>query len=628
VQRKLTAILSADVVGYSRLMEADEADTIGRLKDLRQRLIDPAITDNNGRIFKLMGDGILVEYGSVVDAVRSGVAIQTAMASAELDLPENRRIVFRIGINLGDVMIDGDDMVGDGVNVAARIQALASPGGVAVSGTVREHIGSKIAVAFEDFGEHSVKNIEKPIRVYMTNPGTAIRPVAAPGKSASAKNAKPSIVVLPFANMSGDPEQEYFSDGITEDIITDLSKVSALAVIARNTAFTFKGKPVRIEQVAKELGVQHVLEGSVRKAGGRVRITAQLIDGATNHHLWAERYDRTLDDIFALQDQISKSIVDALKVRLLPAELETITSRSTDNPQAYQILLMARSFFHSSDDMNAVKNARRLFGKALEIDPQYARAYAGLADCDCRFLLNDEPGASYETVLANSTKALELDPGLADAYASRGLALYTIGRHAEAEAQFERTLAIDPHSFEGCYFYARNCFARGQHERAIALFLRAASIKPDEYSTWGQLQMSYVTLGRLDEAREAGRESLKLIEKQVAAHPDNAVALCFGAVHLAEFGERDRALDWASRAELFAGENPHIHYNLGCCFASLGQIEKAIDSLEVQLTASPIYVAGKVAWMKNDSDLVPLHGHPRYEALIAKLEAIAADAKV
>jgi adenylate cyclase len=626
VQRKLTAILSADVVGYSRLMEIDEADTMRRLKALRQRHVDPAISANNGRIFKLMGDGVLAEYASVVDAVQSAIAIQSAMATAEPTVAESRRIIFRIGINLGDVMVDGEDMYGDGINVAARIQTLASPGGVAVSGTVREHIGSKLAVVFEDFGEHSVKNIEKPIRVYMTNLG---RPATgpAPAKANPAKSAKPSIAVLPFANMSGDPEQEYFSDGITEDIITDLSKVSALAVIARNTAFTFKGKAVRIEQVAKELGVQHVLEGSVRKAGGRVRITAQLIDGATNHHVWAERYDRTLDDIFALQDEISKSIVDALKVRLLPAELKTITMRSTDNPQAYQILLMARSFFHQTDNMHSVKTAKQLFAKALTIDPNYARAYAGLADCDCRLLLNDDPSASYEVVLANSNRALELDPGLADAYASRGLALYTIGHHADAEVEFERALAIDPNSFEGCYFYARNCFARGQHEKAIGLYLRAAALKPDDYATWGQLQMSYVTLGRLEEAREAGRESLKRIEKLVTAHPDNAVALCFGAVHFAENGETDRAFDWASRAELFAGNNPHIHYNLGCCFASLGQIEKAIDCLEVQLTASPIYVAGKVAWIKNDSDLVPLHGHPRYEALVTKLEAIAASAK-
>jgi adenylate cyclase len=627
VQRKLTAILSADVVGYSRLMEIDEAGTLDRLKTLRGAVFEPAVTANRGRIFKLMGDGILAEYASVVDAVTSAVAIQTAMANAEPTVSEDRRIVFRIGINLGDVMIDGDDMYGDGINVAARIQSLANPGGVAVSGTVHEHVGSKLAVAFTDSGEHSVKNIDKPVRVYTVALGKAVTPRST-RSGAPVKAVKPSIAVLPFANMSGDPEQEYFSDGITEDIITDLSKVSALAVIARNTAFTFKGKAVRIEQVAKELGVQHVLEGSVRKAGGRVRITAQLIDGATNHHVWADRYDRTLDDIFALQDEISKSIVDALKVKLLPAELETITSRSTDNPEAYQVLLMARSFFRSTDDMNAVKTAKRLFGKALEIDPNYARAYAGLADCDCRFLLNDEPGASYETVLANSTKALELDPGLADAYASRGLALYTIGRHREAEVEFERSLAIDPNSFEGCYFYARNCFALGEHEKAIALYLRAAAIKPEEYTTWGQMQMSYVTLGRVEEANQAARESLKRIEKLVAAHPDNAVALCFGATFLAELGETERALSWASRAELFAGDNPHIHYNLACCYVSLGKVEKAIDCLEVQLTASPIYVAGKLAWMKNDSDLVPLHGHSRYEALVAKLEAIAASAKV
>jgi adenylate cyclase len=622
VQRKLTAILSADVVGYSRLMEIDEADTAARLRTLRQRLIEPAITGNNGRIFKLMGDGILVEYPSVVDAVRSGIAIQTAMAAAEPDVPKNRRIVFRIGINLGDVMIDGDDMVGDGVNVAARIQSLATPGGISVSGTVREHVGSKLAVAFADSGEHTVKNIAKPVRVF------TVALDEAPRDAAAAKTAKPSIVVLPFANMSGDPEQEYFSDGITEDVITDLSKVSALAVIARNTAFTFKGKAVRIEQVAQELDVRYVLEGSVRKAGGRVRITAQLIDGATNHHLWAERYDRTLEDIFALQDEISKSIVDVLKVKLLPAELETITHRSTDNPQAYQILLMARSFLSRGDEVNAIRTAKHLFGKALALDPNYARAYAGLADCDCKLLMNDDPSVSYETVLANSTKALELDPALADAYASRGLGLYTIGRHAEAEADFERSLEIDSNSFEGNYYYARNCFALGEHEKAIALYLRATAIKPDQWSPWAQVQMSYIAMGRLDEARQAGRECLAQIEKAVAAHPENAVALSTGASILAVNGETDRALDWAERAELFAGNNPHINYNLGCCLVILGQTEKAIDCLEVQLTASPVYIAGTLAWMKNDSDLVPLHGHPRYEALVAKLEAIAASAKV
>jgi adenylate cyclase len=359
-----------------------------------------------------------------------------------------------------------------------------------------------------------------------------------------------------------------------------------------------------------------------------VRITAQLIDGATNHHLWAERYDRTLEDIFALQDEISKSIVDVLKVKLLPAELETITHRSTDNPQAYQILLMARSFLSRGDEVNAIRTAKHLFGKALALDPNYARAYAGLADCDCKLLMNDDPSVSYETVLANSTKALELDPALADAYASRGLGLYTIGRHAEAEADFERSLEIDPNSFEGNYYYARNCFALGEHEKAIALYLRATAIKPDQWSPWAQVQMSYIALGRLDEARQAGRECLAQIEKAVAAHPENAVALCTGASILAVNGETDRALDWAERAELFAGNNPHINYNLGCCLVILGQTEKAIDCLEVQLTASPVYIAGTLAWMKNDSDLAPLHGHPRYEALVAKLEAIAADAKV
>jgi len=287
-QRRLTAILSADVVGYSRLMERDEAGTLTRLKTLRQQLVDPRVDAHGGRIVKLMGDGALVEFGSVVDAVQCAAEIQRAMASAEPQVAEDRRVQFRIGVNLGDVIVDGEDIYGDGVNVAARLQALARPGGVAVSGTVREHVGSKLSIDFEDFGEHSVKNMERPVRVYMAR--LDLSPSDTPTRAAETKitairTEKPSIAVLPFNNMSGDPEQEYFSDGITEDIITDLSKISGLFVIARNSVFTFKGRAVKVQQVSEELGVKYVLEGSVRKAGSRVRITAQLINGQDGGHV-------------------------------------------------------------------------------------------------------------------------------------------------------------------------------------------------------------------------------------------------------------------------------------------------------------------------------------------------------
>ena len=381
MQRKLTVILSADVVGYSALMERDEAGTLARLKANRATVFDPRVAAHGGRVFKLMGDGALVEFGSVVAAVNCAREIQAATAASA---PGGEPLRYRIGLNLGEVIVEGDDIYGDGVNVAARIQALADPGGVTLSRTVRDQVAGKVAVAIDDLGEHAVKNIERPVHVF------ALR-ADVPAAMESATPARPqrlSICVLPFANMSGDPEQEYFSDGVTEDIITDLSKVSALSVVSRNSAFTFKGKHTEIAQVARALKVTHVLEGSVRKAGNRVRITAQLIEAATDSHLWAERYDRDLNDIFALQDEISEAIVDALKLKLLPAEKKAIEQRSTTNPEAYKLYLMARQY-------NATGNSRhrdiaiRLCRRAVEIDPTYARAWAMLALCQSNKRLVD-----------------------------------------------------------------------------------------------------------------------------------------------------------------------------------------------------------------------------------------------
>ncbi|MFF0947740.1 adenylate/guanylate cyclase domain-containing protein [Rhizobium leguminosarum] len=313
MQRRLSAILSADIVGYTRLMEIDDISTLSRLKSLRHDLVDPCIAAHNGRIVKLMGDGMLVEFASVADAVRCATEVQRGMARAEPQEAQDR-LVYRIGVNLGYIIVDGDDIHGDGVNIAARLQSLADPGGVAIAGIVREHIGNGLGIDFEDFGQHSVKNHERPIQVHMARfahpwDSPPKRPAAA---AAAAGRDGASIAVLPFTNMSGDPEQEYFSDGITEDIITDLAKVSALSVIARNSSFIYKGRSVDIKQVGRELGVLYVLEGSVRKAGTKVRIAAQLINGTDGRHVWAERYDRDLEDIFALQDEISKHIVDAL----------------------------------------------------------------------------------------------------------------------------------------------------------------------------------------------------------------------------------------------------------------------------------------------------------------------------
>ena len=345
-ERRLAAILSADVVGYSRLMGADESGTLARLKTHRGEIIDPKIAEHHGRIAKLMGDGVLVEFASVVDAVQCATDIQRAMADRNADVAEERRIELRIGINVGDIIVDGDDIYGDGVNVAARLEGLAEPGGVCISRSTRDQVRDKLDLALKDMGEVEVKNIARPVRVFrihIAEQGLAPPPDSPRTSAGRARTSdQQSIAVLPFENMSGDPEQEYFADGIAEDIITALSKVSGMFVIARNSSFTYKGQAVPVQKVSNALGVRHILEGSVRKAGNRVRITAQLVDGTSGGHLWAERYDRDLKDIFAVQDDVNQQIVSALEVELKAGEDKRLVEHETDDVVCYDFLLRGR----------------------------------------------------------------------------------------------------------------------------------------------------------------------------------------------------------------------------------------------------------------------------------------------
>ena len=614
-QRRLTAILSADVVGYSRLMERDEAGTLTRLKTLRQQLVDPRVDAHGGRIVKLMGDGALVEFGSVVDAVQCAAEIQRAMASAEPQVAEDRRVQFRIGVNLGDVIVDGEDIYGDGVNVAARLQALARPGGVAVSGTVREHVGSKLSIDFEDFGEHSVKNMERPVRVYMAR--LDLSPSDTPTRAAETKitairTEKPSIAVLPFNNMSGDPEQEYFSDGITEDIITDLSKISGLFVIARNSVFTFKGRAMKVQQVSEELGVKYVLEGSVRKAGSRVRITAQLINGQDGGHVWADRYDRDLTDIFAIQDDITHTIVDQLKVKLLPEEKKVVGQAPTENVEAYTYYLKGRQFLHRHSKSYYLL-AKRMFAKAIELDPLYARAYAGMADCDSFLFLHYNMEVPVERILATSAKALDLESDLAEAHASRGLALSLDNRSAEAMVEFEKAIAIDPTLFEGVYFYARACFALGDFDKSAKLFERASALKPDDYQSLLLLTGIYRSLGRHHDIIETAREGVKRAEQELARHPEDPRPAYLGAGGLMLLGEIDRAREWASQALAIDPDDVLTQYNVACFYALTGEVEGALDLLERLL---PQANQETRTWVKHDSDLAATHSHPRYRKIL------------
>jgi adenylate cyclase len=421
--------------------------------------------------------------------------------------------------------------------------------------------------------------------------------------------------------MSGDLEQEYFSDGITEDIITDLSKVSALNVVSRNTAFTFKGKPVDIAQVAQRLKVGHVVEGSVRKAGGRVRITAQLIDASKDSHVWGERYDRDLNDIFALQDEIAQAIVAALKVRLLPTEKKAIENRSTRDAEAYQLYLQGRHHYVHYGLKN-LEIAIRFGQRALEIDSRYARAWTLIALCQSSLRTR---GRAEDSGLTAAERALALDPTLAEAHSARGRVLGDLGRYDEAFAEFEESVNLDPDSHDVRFNFGRACFLLGRYELAVEHFERAAALTEDGYGSLSYLCQLYEVLGRGEDANDAARRALERIEKEIALHPDNALALSFGIGALVRLGDKERAKEWISRTLIVEPDDAVTHHNLACSLAQLGEVERALDLLE---SAAPKLSAfAVVPWIKNDSDLAPLHGHPRYQALLEREEARQAAAQ-
>jgi adenylate cyclase len=449
-ERRLAAVLAADMVGYSRLMEADEAGTLARLKTHRAELIDPAIAKNRGRIIKTTGDGMLVEFHSVVDAVLCAAEIQRRMARRNSDVAPARWIQFRIGINLGDVIVEGDDIFGDGVNVAARLETLAEPGGICVSSAVRDQVGERLdGVAFEDIGEQTVKNLARPIRVFRVRSeqdakGATDRPAGTVAAPVIAR--KPSIAVLPLVNMSGDQEQEFFVDGLTEDVITELSRFHDLLVISRNSTFVYKGRAVKMQEVARELAVDYLLEGSVRKAGDRIRVTVQLIDAESDRHVWAERYDRKLEDVFAIQDEITRAIVATLAGRLEAATHDRAKRKPTDNMAAYECVLAAKVLHHRSAREDNLQ-AQRLLDRAIALDPGYAHAHAWRG-CVLgqTWVYNwcEDRDATFRQVAEELETALALDDNDCDVH--RILAAVNLNRedHDKATYHQERALALNP----------------------------------------------------------------------------------------------------------------------------------------------------------------------------------------
>jgi adenylate cyclase len=485
VERRLTAILAADVAGYSRLMGADEEGTHERLKTHLRELVDPKIKEHRGRIVKNTGDGMLVEFGSVVDAVRCAVEIQRAMIDRNADLSEAKRISFRIGINLGDVIVEPEDIFGDGVNAPARLEALAEPGGICISRVVRDQIRDKLPYPLEDMGEQSVKNIARPVHVYRIRLDPEVKPRSAGAHdvvptSPPPLTDKPSIAVLPFANMSGDPEQEYFADGMVEEIITALSRIRWLFVIARNSTFTYKDQTIDVKQIGRELGVRYVLEGSVRKAGGRVRITAQLIDAANGAHLWADRFDGSLEDVCDLQDKVASSVAGVIEPALQAAETARSAGRPTNDLTAYDLYLRAYAIFLSS--AKQVPEALRRLEQAIERDPRYGPALAWAAVCHYRCCLDgssEDPELDIRKGADLARRALQVASDDPETLANAALALAYFGEDISAMmALVDRALALNPSFARGWHISGTLRLWAGQPELAIEHIKASLRLSP------------------------------------------------------------------------------------------------------------------------------------------------------
>jgi TolB-like protein/class 3 adenylate cyclase/tetratricopeptide (TPR) repeat protein len=509
VDRRLAAIFAGDIAGYSRLMGTDEEGTLRQLKAHRKELVDPKITEHRGRIVKTTGDGLLVEFVSVVDAVRCAVDIQRGMAERNVAVPTDLRIEFRIGINVGDIIFDGDDIFGDGVNVAARLEALADPGGIMVSSVVHDQVRDKLSFGFESLGEQAVKNIARPVgvhRIHLADQVAADKSVKAAGKMERMPSERPSIAVLPFVNMSGDAEQEYFADGITEDIITALSKLRWLFVIARNSSFTYKGKAVDVKRVGRDLGVRYVLEGSVRKGGNRVRVTAQLIDAATGNHIWAERYDGELTDIFDLQDQLTTRVVGAIAPKLEQVEIERATRKPTESLDAYDHFLRGMASLHqwsgeSSDE------ARRLFYRAIELDAGFASAYGMAAWSFVVRKGNDVMGDRVQEVAEAARlarRAVELGADDAAALAGAGYALvFVVHDLDDGPAILDRALALSPNLAGTLISSGWTKAFLGEPDLAIKHIndaMRLSPLDPMSYRTKGALAIAHFVAGRYDDS--------------------------------------------------------------------------------------------------------------------------------
>ena len=574
MERKLAAILSADAAGYSRLMAEDELGTVRVLAACREAAAE-VIVRHGGRVVDMAGDNMLAEFPSAVSAVEAAAAMQTQLETCNGKLPASRRLEFRVGVNLGEVVIDGGRLYGDGVNVAARIEALAEPGGICVSAKVYEEVRRKLDLVFEDLGEHSLKNIAAPVRVYRVRLGDA----AARPAGASAGAAKPSIIVLPFTNMSGDPEQEFFADGLTEDILTDLSRFHGLLVISRNTSFKYKGKAVEVSKVARELGVQYVVEGSVRKAGKRVRVTAQLIDAESDRHLWAERYDRELEDVFAIQDEVTNAIVAVLPGRVEAGALERAGRKPTENMAAYECVATAKTLHHRSM-REANTKAMDLIERAIVLDPKYAHAHAWKACIAGQQLTYGwcDADAGLRAIEEEATTAAALDDNDSDVH--RILA----------------ALRLRQHDYERAAYHQGRALSLNSNDDLIV-------VQQGEILTW---------LGQPEEGIEWIRKAMRLNPYHPARFWNHLARALFGAQRYAEAAE---AVQRIADPDEF-----HLAF-LAACFAMVNDAARASEQVQLVLRKKPAFSVRKdylpTLHYKREDDLA----HHRDALLAAGLPA-------
>ena len=576
VERRLAAILAADIAGYSALMGADEVRTVHDLKE-HQAIVLPMVGEFGGRIIDTAGDGILAEFPSVVNAVKCAIAIQSEMTERNAAIDPKHRMQFRIGINIGDVIYDEARIYGDGINVAARLEGIAEPGGICISSKVYEEINGRFDFVFEDMGPQQLKNITRPVRAYRVRlDGRTL--AAAP---TLALPDKPSIAVLPFQNMSGDPEQDYFCDGLVEDIITTLSKLTGLRVIARNSTFVYKGRSVDIREAAKQLGVRYVLEGSVRKSGNRIRITAQLIDAQDGTHLWAERYDRAMDDIFAIQDEITLVLATEMQVKLTEGEHARLHYTTTTNVEAWTCWVQGMSHHRQAVTKEAQGQARFFWEKALALDPASASLNAELGllhSFDARFGWWDDRETAIEKALAYVDRALEIDPGNADAYTASSLILLFQRQHDKAVAAARKAVELAPGAADTAELASHVLAASGYPEEAVVLSEKAMTLSPNYPAVYlGTLGNAYRLSGRTEQAIEAfqayharnpgfgltdiviayqqtGRpeEARRAAEQLLAARPNFTVAAWLKT----QFSRRDTAQVEADAAALRAAGLP------------------------------------------------------------------------